>query len=81
LGDIFENNCGQMIGGIFFIKQCAQRQKNRPDGEISPNLVTLQTEPVPHHFREAQQSCHQIADKGCQIFLGKTYQNGKRNTY
>jgi hypothetical protein len=27
--------------GDIFRKKCAQRQKFRPNGEISPNLVTL----------------------------------------
>jgi hypothetical protein len=40
----FEKNCAQ-IWAIFFRKKCAQRQKYRPNGEISPNLVvTLDAE-------------------------------------
>jgi hypothetical protein len=42
LGDIFEKNCAQIIWAMCFRKKCVQRQKIRPNGEISPNLVTLQ---------------------------------------
>jgi hypothetical protein len=42
LAKIWEfKGCGQIIWAIFFRKKCAQRQKYRPNGEVSPILVTL----------------------------------------
>jgi hypothetical protein len=41
LGDIFRKIAPKSFGR-YFSKKSAQRQKNRPNGEISPNLVTLE---------------------------------------
>jgi hypothetical protein len=41
LGDFFEKKMRQNHSANSSYKKCAQRKKYRPNGKISPNLVTL----------------------------------------
>jgi hypothetical protein len=41
LGDILKTNCAQIIWAIFFRKNAPNAKKYPPNGEISPNLVTM----------------------------------------